>query len=126
MAITRSRVVCARGDTMLRRSPVSAFMSVDLPTFGLPTRATKPARVPAGASKSFPDAIMRGNVDTLGGNGKVAQSTNTRGAGGARGGFLCGRKYGLDRCDCRAASRCGRALCALVARQREAREEPAG
>jgi hypothetical protein len=40
----RWRVVWALLVTMLSRSPTSAFMSVDLPTLGLPMMLTKPAR----------------------------------------------------------------------------------
>jgi hypothetical protein len=40
-------VVCARGVTMLSFSPMSAFISDDLPTLGRPTSATYPALVPA-------------------------------------------------------------------------------
>lgn len=36
-------VVCCLGLTMDTRSPTSAFISVDLPTFGLPRIVTKPA-----------------------------------------------------------------------------------
>jgi hypothetical protein len=35
-------VVCSLGVTMETRSPTSRFISVDLPTLGLPTIATKP------------------------------------------------------------------------------------
>jgi hypothetical protein len=45
MPVTLSRVVCARGVTMLSFSPTSALRSVDFPTFGRPTRATCPDRV---------------------------------------------------------------------------------
>ncbi len=41
---TRCRVVCGLSVTMLSFSPTSVFSSVDLPTFGLPTIATKPQR----------------------------------------------------------------------------------
>ena len=40
----RWRVVCGRGVTMLSFCPTSALSSVDLPTFGRPTRAAKPLR----------------------------------------------------------------------------------
>src|SRR5881394_814562 len=41
---TRCRVVCGLSVTMLIFSPISAFSSVDLPTFGRPMIATKPQR----------------------------------------------------------------------------------
>ena len=40
--IMRWRVVCALEVMMLMRSPTRLFMSVDLPTLGLPTMFTKP------------------------------------------------------------------------------------
>src|SRR5690348_6460438 len=40
----RWRVVCARGVTMESGASISAFSSVDLPTFGRPTIATLPQR----------------------------------------------------------------------------------
>ena len=43
--ITRMRVVCTLGETMLTLEPTRPFTSVDLPAFGAPTTATKPARV---------------------------------------------------------------------------------
>ena len=42
----RLRVVCARGETMATFSPTSAFISVDLPTFGRPRITTNPERNP--------------------------------------------------------------------------------
>src|SRR5690348_11077982 len=59
----RCRVVCARGVTMESGASISAFKSVDLPTFGRPTMATLPQRVtplvdmrkiPALAKKALP------------------------------------------------------------------------
>src|SRR5690606_34026131 len=44
----RWRVVCGLSVTMLIFSPTSAFISVDLPTFGRPTIATKPERLLSG------------------------------------------------------------------------------
>jgi hypothetical protein len=41
--MTLSRVVCARGVTMLNFSPIIAFINDDLPTLGRPTNATNPA-----------------------------------------------------------------------------------
>jgi hypothetical protein len=41
---TRWRVVCGRLVTMLTLRPTSALTSVDLPTLGRPTTATKPQR----------------------------------------------------------------------------------
>ena len=38
----RLRVVCATGLVMATFSPMQALTRVDLPTLGLPTRATKP------------------------------------------------------------------------------------
>ena len=38
----RLRVVCATGLVMATFSPMQALTSVDLPTLGLPTSATKP------------------------------------------------------------------------------------
>ena len=45
MPITRMRVVCTLGETMLTFEPTSALTRVDLPALGAPTMATKPARV---------------------------------------------------------------------------------
>ncbi len=42
MPIMRWRVVCAFEVMMLTRSPTRSFMSVDLPTLGLPTMFTNP------------------------------------------------------------------------------------
>ena len=44
MPMMRCRVVCALEVMIERRVPRMAFISVDLPTFGLPTMLTKPAR----------------------------------------------------------------------------------
>ena len=38
------RVVSGRDDAMAICVPIRAFISVDFPTFGLPTTATKPER----------------------------------------------------------------------------------
>src|ERR1700682_2926311 len=46
MPVMRWRVVCALRDVMLTFWPTSAFISVDLPTFGRPTIATMPQRKP--------------------------------------------------------------------------------
>src|SRR6202000_2950692 len=46
MPVMRWRVVCALRDVILTFWPTSAFMSVDLPTFGRPTIATMPQRKP--------------------------------------------------------------------------------
>src|SRR5690606_936130 len=55
----RCRVVCGRGVTMLTFVPTSALISVDLPTFGRPTTATKPARnAPASPAIDAPLAIL--------------------------------------------------------------------
>src|SRR5262245_14666606 len=40
----RLRVVCGRGEAIAIFSPRIAFMSVDFPTLGLPTRPMNPAR----------------------------------------------------------------------------------
>src|SRR5258708_3043185 len=45
MPITRMRVVCTLGDTMLTFEPTRALTRVDLPALGAPTMAAKPARV---------------------------------------------------------------------------------
>ena len=45
MPITRMRVVCTLGETMLTFEPTSALTRVDLPALGAPTMAAKPARV---------------------------------------------------------------------------------
>src|SRR3954469_23520531 len=45
----RWRVVCGFGVTMLSGAPISAFNSVDLPTFGRPIKATWPKRCVAAA-----------------------------------------------------------------------------
>src|SRR5580704_5406452 len=50
---TRCRVVWGRGVTMLSFWPISAFNSVDLPTFGRPTRAAKPHRKSSFICKNF-------------------------------------------------------------------------
>src|ERR1700739_2985486 len=46
MPVMRWRVVCALREVMLIFWPTSAFISVDLPTFGRPTIATVPQRKP--------------------------------------------------------------------------------
>ena len=38
------RVVCGRFDVIATLVPTSAFVSVDLPVFGRPTKQTKPER----------------------------------------------------------------------------------
>ena len=43
MPMMRWRVVCALKVAIEMRSPIKRFMSVDLPTLGLPTMFTKPA-----------------------------------------------------------------------------------
>src|ERR1700743_3644526 len=48
MPVMRWRVVCALRDVILTFWPTSAFISVDLPTFGRPTIATMPQRKPEG------------------------------------------------------------------------------
>ena len=48
MPVMRWRVVCALRDVILTFCPTSAFISVDLPTLGLPTMATNPQRCPSG------------------------------------------------------------------------------
>ena len=48
MPVMRWRVVCALSEVMLIFCPTSAFSSVDLPTFGRPTIATRPQRDAAG------------------------------------------------------------------------------
>ena len=48
----RWRVVPAFGVMMASRSPTSRFISVDLPTFGMPMMETKPARCGAGSALS--------------------------------------------------------------------------
>src|SRR5713226_10779277 len=40
----RVRVVCGLGLTLASLAPTKAFSNVDLPTFGRPTKATKPQR----------------------------------------------------------------------------------
>ena len=45
MPIIRARVVCALGLTIATFWPTRALTSVDLPAFGAPITATKPARV---------------------------------------------------------------------------------
>src|SRR6187549_3186198 len=47
------RVVCGLSLVMATFSPTSAFVSVDLPTFGRPTNVTKPDRPPA-----EPDSVL--------------------------------------------------------------------
>jgi hypothetical protein len=47
MPVMRWRVVCALREVMLIFWPTSAFSSVDLPTLGLPTMATRPQRWPS-------------------------------------------------------------------------------
>jgi hypothetical protein len=44
MARKRLRVVCATGEVIATFSPNNWFTKVDLPTFGLPIKATKPDR----------------------------------------------------------------------------------
>ena len=74
---TRWRVVCGLSVTMLSFSPTSAFSSVDLPTFGRPTIATKPQR-PVGclsaAHRSAPRASPRRLPAPLGGGSVLDRS----------------------------------------------------
>ena len=42
MPMTRMRVVCTLGDTILTLEPTRALTSVDLPAFGAPMTATRP------------------------------------------------------------------------------------
>ncbi len=49
MPVMRCRVVCALAEVMLIFWPTSALSSVDLPTFGRPTMATRPQRRSAAA-----------------------------------------------------------------------------
>jgi hypothetical protein len=44
IALSRFRVVCATGDVIATFSPTNWLIKVDLPTFGLPIKATKPDR----------------------------------------------------------------------------------
>jgi hypothetical protein len=44
MPVMRWRVVCALREVMLIFCPTSALSSVDLPTLGRPTMATRPQR----------------------------------------------------------------------------------
>ena len=44
MPVMRWRVVCALRDVIEIFCPTSAFIKVDLPTFGLPTMAIRPQR----------------------------------------------------------------------------------
>ena len=55
----RWRVVCALLEVMLIFWPTSAFSSVDLPTLGRPTIATRPHRC-AGAAASLSGAAASG------------------------------------------------------------------
>src|SRR4051794_4841708 len=61
MPATCTRVVCGLLDVMLTRAPTSAFMSVDLPTLGRPTIATRPernGRLGAGFRLAPDDAVI--------------------------------------------------------------------
>ena len=49
MPRSSARVVCTLCETIATLLPTSALISVDLPTFGAPIKATKPQRVPAAA-----------------------------------------------------------------------------
>ena len=68
---TRWRVVCGRGVTMLSFCPSSAFSSVDLPTLGRPTSATKPTAEAAhcaqawSSRRSAPRPVRHGDGSTL-------------------------------------------------------------
>src|SRR5690606_32822480 len=53
MPRTGLRVVCTLGVTIDTLAPTSSFRSVDLPTFGAPTSATKPHRVSVAVSLMF-------------------------------------------------------------------------
>jgi hypothetical protein len=44
------RVVCGRLEVIATFCPISAFVSVDLPAFGRPTKQAKPDRNPSGTS----------------------------------------------------------------------------
>ena len=62
MPRTSARVVCTLRETMETLEPTREFNRVDLPAFGAPMRATKPAFVPvcSGCSMLFlrPDALF--------------------------------------------------------------------
>ncbi len=49
MPVMRWRVVCDLREVMDTFCPTSAFISVDLPTLGLPTMAIRPQRCSSGA-----------------------------------------------------------------------------
>ena len=59
------RVVCGLSLVMATFSPTSAFVSVDLPTFGRPTNVTKPER-PSTCSERRSDPSARSLIDRLG------------------------------------------------------------
>ncbi len=60
--VTRCQVVWALGVTMLRRSPRSAFIRVDFPALGRPTRVTYPLRVSSFSGRlSGIGVVIRGN-----------------------------------------------------------------
>ena len=44
------RVVCGRLEVIATFCPISAFVSVDLPALGRPTKQAKPERKPSGTS----------------------------------------------------------------------------
>src|SRR5579859_4709480 len=61
----RWRVVCALRDVILTFWPTSAFISVDLPTFGRPTIATMPQRKPVGVG-AFIFGLRQVQIDARG------------------------------------------------------------
>ena len=88
----RCRVVCALREVMLIFWPTSALSSVDLPTLGLPTMATRPQRcaVGRGASPSRRDGVDRGS------SWSFAPSRLEPDQHGRRGGLLAGAARAAD------------------------------
>jgi hypothetical protein len=57
MPVMRWRVVCALREVMLIFWPTSALSSVDLPTLGLPTMATRPQRCASPSTPAAPGGV---------------------------------------------------------------------
>ncbi len=53
------RVVCGRLEVIATFCPISAFVSVDLPAFGRPTKQAKPDRNPSGTSGNVTQSPRR-------------------------------------------------------------------
>src|SRR6202044_3726742 len=92
MPRTRIRVVCTFGVTIEILAPTSALSSVDLPTFGAPISATKPARFSWSAASTIALGDLDARAGEHGGSGRLLGGT--LGPGDAFGRPEGGKLYG--------------------------------